>query len=554
MIEGRHLWPASMSEGMYEDSDGRWTFHLPSRRLVDLFHLRVEVSPHSPALTMEDSAPVTYGDLDERICLFARELGDRGIHPGSRVGLLLDNSIEFIVAYYAINSLDATVCPLPGKLTDEELARLIVRSHNDALILERSRVDGVDKAMSAGGFSLPPIVSCERDAGAVRWRFPEQPIPAHPQLQDAPAIVMFTSGTTSESKGVRLSNRAVLHAVESYRRTLGITREDSCLIAVPMYHITGMVAIIGLMLSVGGHLVIHRRLEARHFLTAVNRHQISFIHASPTVFALLLPQRTHYPELHSVRMLASGAAHTPVRMIEELHEWMPCMEFRTIYGMTETTSPATVMPEDAATSLHKGASGWVIPGLEMRICDELGREVPAGECGEICFRGPNITDGYEGRSQTLTADHWLHTGDVGWLSEDGFLYVVDRIKDMVNRGGEKVWCVDVEEALRHHEFVADAAVVGVPDSVYGEVPAAVVILHKDPRAVGGEGEALQRIREEVALHLSKHEMPVYLEPVSSIPHTPGMKVDKVAIRKMLTGRGRQDYKNLEQLSPWAPPS
>lgn len=533
MIEGRHLWPASMSEGMYEDSDGMWTYHLLSRRLVDLFRLRVEASPHSPALTMEDGAPVTYRDLDERIRSLAQELGDCGIHTGSRVGLLLDNSIEFIVAYYAINSLDATICPLPGKLTDEEIARLIVRSHNDALILERSRMEGLDACMAAGGLSLPPVVSCVRDAGMVQWCFPEHPIPVHPQLHDAPAIVMFTSGTTSESKGVRLSNRAVVHAVEAYRRTLGITREDSCLIAVPMYHITGMVAIIGLMLSVGGHLVIHRRMEACHFLKAINRHRISFIHASPTVFALLLAQSEFYPHLPSVRMLASGAAHTPVRMIEELHEWMPSMEFRTIYGLTETTSPASVMPEDAATSPHKGASGWVIPGLELRICDELGREVSVGGYGEICFRGPNITDGYEGRSQTLTADRWLHTGDVGWLSDDGFLYVVDRIKDMVNRGGEKVWCVDVEEALRHHEFVADAAVVGVPDSVYGEVPAAVVILHEEARAAGGEGEALQRIREEVAPHLSKHEMPVYLEPVSSIPHTPGMKVDKVAIRRML---------------------
>lgn len=533
MIEGRQLWPAHVGEGMYEDADGMWVFPLPSQRVVDLFRLQAEACPQRPALTMEDDAPVSYRELDERMTGFAQVLRSRGIHAGSRVGILLDNSIEFIVAYYAVNALDATVCPLPGKLADEELARLVRRTHNDVLILEEGRVEGMSECIAALDHPVPPVVVCVREDGGARWVLPTEPVRHHPEIAQAPAILMFTSGTTSESKGVRLSNRAVMHAVEAYRRTLGITGDDSCLIAVPMYHITGMVAVIGLILSVGGHLVIHRRMQACHFLEAIRRHCISFIHASPTVFALLLAQRQHFPELPSVRMLASGAAHTPVRMIEDLHEWMPSMEFRTVYGLTETTSPATVMPRDAATSLHKGASGWVIPGVELCIREESGKEVPVGAYGEICLRGPNITDGYEGGSQALTDDRWLHTGDVGCVSEDGFLYVVDRMKDMVNRGGEKVWCVDVEEALRHHEFVADAAVVGVPDEVYGEVPAAVIVVREHALGAGSEEVVLERIRQGVSPHMSKHEMPVHMRIVQTIPHTPGMKVDKVAIRRIL---------------------
>ena len=291
---------------------------------------------------------------------------------------------------------------------------------------------------------------------------------------------------------------------------------------------------LGLFIHIGGCLHLHRRFDADRVLATARDERVTFLHASPTVFALLLAASDRFPRLPHLRTFACGAAHMPVSRIRALHAWLPTMSFRTIYGLTETTSPGLVFPGDAASSVHIGASGRPVPGLDVSIRDDTGVEVAPGERGTIWLHGTNLLRRYDGiEPPTLTRDGWLDTGDVGYANEDGYVFVVDRTKDMINRGGEKVWCIDVEEELRRLPGVSDAAVVGVPHDVYGEEPAALVVPavgdHLDPTVMH------DLLRERLA----RYQLPRHYLVADAVPVTPNLKVDKRAIRDLFAaGEGK----------------
>jgi len=209
-----------------------------------------------------------------------------------------------------------------------------------------------------------------------------------------------------------------------------------------------------------------------------------------------------------------------------MHEWLPDAAFRTVYGMTETSSPATILPEDAWISPDAESNGIPIPGMKIRIADEEGREVPYGERGEIQMKGTNLLRSYYKIGTPFSTDGWFHTGDVGYFSRRGCLYVVDRIKDMINRGGEKIVSSDVEYDLLELEGIEEAAVVGIPHPVYGEAPAAVIRMRQ-----GAEADA-EAIRSELKERLAGYKIPVQYRFVESIPLTPNGKYDKKNMKKL----------------------
>ncbi len=538
MISGSDLWPLDVCEAMYDDGHGTFAYRQVVRRPCDYVWRACTRTPRTVALEDDWGTRLTFAQYEAESRSTAQLLVSVGVRRGVRVGLLMDNSVEFAVSFMAINACGGTTCPLPGKYRDEELVRLIDKAGMSVLLVEDERADALKDAAQASSSSLPPMLRCVRGQnGNASWVLDtfesrERLVRRDPPEDDV-AILMFTSGTTAESKGVRLTNRAVVHAAEVYRATLGVNNSDTCLVATPLYHITGLVAIIALMAAVGGRLLIQRRLAADLFLTAIEAEQVTFVHASPSVFTVLEQARQRHPRLDSVRMLACGAAHMPVTLIRALHEWMPQMQFRTVYGLTETTSPATIMPVDAATSDKIGSSGIVVPGLDLSIRDTNGVEVPIGQTGEVFLRGTNITIGYDSiEGGGLVDGEWLATGDVGRIDEDGYLFVVDRIKDIVNRGGEKVCCVDVEEALRSVLGITDAAVVAAPHEVYGEVPVAVVVLDDTVEVT------LDGMRGDLLDVLAHHEMPTAVRIVEEIPLTLGGKVDKRLIQACFDSLGR----------------
>ena len=284
--------------------------------------------------------------------------------------------------------------------------------------------------------------------------------------------MMFTSGTTSRAKGVVLTNGNVIHAAMVYQRLMGTTPADSCLIPIPIYHVTGLIALLIQFVYVGATSHLHRLFDARRVLACVRDRKIAYLHGSPRLFAELLPAREFPSRRHPLLRLQ-------LRAHMRQFWWMPTATFQVVYGMTETASPALLFPLDSPTSVFAGATGKPVPGVDAKIVDERGHEVPWGETGELLLRGACVTAGYFRHDNgEIEPDGWLHTGDVAYANEEGMVWVVDRLKDMINRGGEKVWCSALEEVLCEVPGVSESCVAGIPDELYGEVPVAAIV--RDP--------------------------------------------------------------------------
>ncbi|MDR0416753.1 MAG: acyl--CoA ligase, partial [Propionibacteriaceae bacterium] len=462
-------------------------------------------TPAAVAVVDDDAQTWTYAQLASGAARFGAHLGRRcGVGRGDRVALLMDTSARFVVAAYGASWRGAVVVPVQTKLPRDETVALVRRSGARAVVCDvRFRDWFADTGLptvcadSALDPAPPDQAQAERLGG-------EPPV----GTSDDDAVVMFTSGTTARSKGVVLTNLNLGHAIVTYQRLFGVVPSDRLLLPVPIYHITGLVAVLGLSVQAGACLVLHRRFDADRVVRALADDRITILHASPTVFAKLLAARRDAPAAPSVRLFACGAAHMPAARIRELHAWLPRMEFRTVFGMTETSSPGFVFPGDAAVSELIGSSGWPIPGLEVRLVapDDGALDVAAGEIGEIWLRGAGIARCYDPAPDGVVPDGldaagWLRTGDLGTVAPEGHIRVVGRIKDMINRGGEKVWAIDVEEALRSLDEVLDAAVVGLDHDVYGEVPAALITV-----AAGADVKPAG-LRARLKTHLARYQIP-----------------------------------------------
>ncbi|WP_454040665.1 class I adenylate-forming enzyme family protein, partial [Corynebacterium variabile] len=438
--------------------------------------------------------------------------------PGTRVGILLDNSAAFLTALLAVNRIGAVSVMLPGKFSDAQLTEMIGIARVDILVVDDPRAAGT------GDFLVPTTMALS-DFLSPSGR----PMPGAVTDPCAPAVHMFTSGTTGTPKRVVLTNRNIMHAVAAYEHVLDLTAEDSMIFGAALYHVTGVVAVALQCVYLGMTLHLQRRFDPVAFVHWAEDTGVTYIHGSPTIFQLMLenwPQER--PQLGNVRLLACGAANMPPGRIQRLTEHMPAASFRTVYGLTETTSPATVFPVDAASSSLIGSSGTPIPGVTVRIVAPDGTELGSDEVGEITVSGTNVSPGYLDADDHFTAAEWLTTGDLGYLTADGYLYVVDRLKNQINRGGEKIHPNSVENVLCSLEGVEDACVVGVLDDLYGEVPAALVVVE--------EGTDIGELPEKLRGRIAKYAVPVRILPVDEIPRTVGMKTDRDAVRALLTER------------------
>ena len=453
-----------------------------------------------------------------------------GVTRRKHVALMLYNSIEFCTTFLSLNRIGAVVVPLPTKFKMEEVHALVEKSDVEFIICDEKFEDYFEKYQQNLNICVVPD---GKEKYGLETFTSTKDLSAIEEIEEKAtdvdlALMLFTSGTTSMSKGVTIRNYNIMHAVESYHKVLGITEEDKAIIPVPIYLVTGLVAVFGLMIHIGGTVCLNRFFDAKRVLEDINKYGITFFHASPTVFTLILKERKHYPELPMLRMFACGSCNMPPEKIKMLHEWLPKSEFRTIYGLTETTSPGTVFPTDASSSPYIGSSGIPIPGSAYKIVDEEGNEVKDGEQGEILVKGSNITENYYKSKRVALEDEWLHTGDIGWFNTEGYLYIADRKKDMINRGGEKICSYDVENKLLEMNGVEDAAVVGIPDELYGEVPAALIKLKKG--TVIEEAEIKAFLKSQMA----SYKVPQKILFTENIPLTENMKINKRKVRKMFS--------------------
>lgn len=542
MVDGNLLWDDQVTNGMvpkyFKTGKECHTYSELPANLYEALKSCAAVHPNKKAIVDDDGTAYGY----KEVLLLSEELAaylyhEKSVKKGGRVALMMHNSIEFCVAFLALVRLGAVCVPLPSKFRRFEVRALAEHAEVGLIICEMEYRQWFCEMLSA------EKIVCVEKVGQVgksghgfenvysKWKTRTRDVCDLVSVEtgnmEDDVILMFTSGTTSKSKGVILKNYNVAHAVESYRRILSIQETDISVIATPIYHITGLVALLGLFLSVGGTLYLHRTFDAGRMVEDAARFGFTFIHASPTVFHLILKERARVPSLPDLKKFACGSGNMMKEKILQLHDWIPDSKFYTVYGLTETTSPATIFPGDAAISEFIGSSGLPIPGIRFKIVDDNHEELPCGQVGEIAICGSVVTEGYYKKTTADLQDGWLYTGDLGYFNENNYLYIVDRKKDMINRGGEKIWCYDVENELASIPGVLDAAVVGIPDELYGEVAAAVVEI----------SDTCVKTVEEIQTYMEKHmagyKVPVRIKTVDKIPQTVNGKTDKAAVRKML---------------------
>ena len=470
-----------------------------------------------PALVAGDRR-FTYRELDAACSLLAGRLRRLGLEPGDRLGLHLPNSAEFVLVYYAAQKLGVVPLSLNVTYAAEEIAYIVGDATPQAI---------VTAAAVAG--SLPPrdrmpSVRHVLHAAELAALAGGEPVRALDLDREATAAILYTSATTGRPKGVMLSHANVVSNAYATVHHLRMTPDDRGLCAVPMFHCFGQNFVMNALVCGGGVLVVQERFVPDAFVEAIARHRITLFYGVPAMYILFLAMDRTL-DFGSVRIFFSAAATLPTDVERRWAEryGRPVAQG---YGLTEC-SPFAAWNHDYA--IRPGSVGTPIEGVEMRVVDGEGREVPDGELGEILIKGPNVMKGYFGNpAATAEAirDGWLHSGDIGYRDAGGYYYLVDRVKDMINVAGFKVFPREVEEVLYRHEAVKEAAVVGVPDPVRGEAVKAFVVL-REGRAV--TPEALQEIcRGAVA----SYKVPEKVEFIAALPKNPTGKILKKELRRL----------------------
>ncbi len=470
------------------------------------------------------------GALLHRAERLAGGLAELGVAPGDRVVVCMANCPEVSITYQAAWLAGAVVTPATFMLPAHDLRHVIADAEARAVVTTPEFVDKVSEAVE--GLDHVRFVICTEPAGDGILDLTEleqaDPRPIVPRADDDLAALLYTGGTTGRAKGVMLSH-ANLHftgrQAHGAAHVPGINRQ---LTTLPLSHAYGLlVTIAGMHSSEQGINVLVRWFDPAAFVALIAEHRLQLSAVVPTMLQLLLGLPLEEYDLSSLRWLSSGGAPLAAEVEQAFCRRVPSVTIRQGYGLTESAALISTNPTDAVKS---GSVGRPVPGTEIEIRDAEGRALPPGELGEVCARSPGIMQGYW-RAPEATAealhDGWLHTGDIGYLDEGGHLYIVDRKKDLIIRGGFNVYPRDVEDALVQHPAVQMAAVVGRPSERHGEEVVAFVSLAA--QAELAPEDLIDWGRE----HIGGYKYPREVHMVDAIPLTPVGKVDRKAVRARL---------------------
>ncbi len=452
----------------------------------------------------------------------AAGLARLGLRAGERVCLHLGNRPEFVLAYYGCQKLGATPVALNVTYARDELA-YIVRDSEAAAILS-----GPPFAAQLPASAETPSVRARvgtREPGTVPFEalVTDAPLQSRDREREDVAAILYTSATTGRPKGVMLTHANVVSNAYATAHHLRMTPADRGLCALPLFHCFGQNFIMNALVAAGGTLVLQERFVPAEFLAAIARHQVSILYAVPTMYIVLLSAGLATHDLSSIRLAFSAAAMLPAD-VEQRWTAATGLPISQGYGLTECSPFATYNHEH---DHRPGSVGTPIENVEVRVVDEHDQELPDGTLGEIVIRGPNVMRGYLGKPEEtaeILRGGWLHSGDIGYRDGDGYFHVVDRVKDMINVAGFKVFPREIEEILFEHPAVAEVAVLGRPDPVKGEVVRACVVLRPGESAT--TDELLERCRGRVA----SYKVPVVVGFLSTLPKSPTGKILKKNLR------------------------
>lgn len=521
---------------------------------LSMFRAAVDRAELAPALHYFDTT-LSYGEVDIQSDAIACALLAAGVRGGDRVALVLQNIPQYEIALIAIWKLGAIAVSINPMNRERELALLFadctpkaVIAHETAyrdtlarvlealpatIVITTSELDyqtrheprvlaGIGRYRADGVPDFAELVAAHRD---------EQPPPVTLSASDT-ALLVYTSGTTGLPKGAMNTHGNVAFTAQTYRDWIGLDEGDGVFGIAPLFHITGLIGHIALSLLIAGPLTLAYRFEPSVVLDAIRERQPAFtIGAITALLALMNHPDARSDSLASMKAIYSGGAPIAPAVVEQFEAKFGHY-IRNAYGMTESTSPATVCPVDKRAPVDPlfGALSIGVPTYrtEIRIVDaETAVPLPNGEAGEIVIRGPQVVPGYWNKPEATRdaiRDGWLHTGDIGVMDADGWLYLVDRKKDMINAAGYKVWPREVEDVLYTHPAVREAAVVGVPDAYRGETVKAVLSLKAGADVT--TAEIIQHCRERMAAY----KVPRVVEFIPELPKTVTGKILRRELR------------------------
>ncbi|WP_045515877.1 long-chain-fatty-acid--CoA ligase [Neobacillus niacini] len=462
---------------------------------------------------------------------FASGLRMHGINEGDKVIVCLPNCPEVIFAYQGITRLGAIIVPVMFTLHPKELHYIALNSGAKAVITSSLILGNVEKALEGVTFK-PLVVVVDEPSSEHSLNFYDvkanhyTPVQTIIGKEDDTAVILYTSGTTGNPKGVLLTHKNLTSNAENSAKHNELER-GTTLGVLPLAHVYGL-TISNICFLMGSSIVIFSSFDTKAIFKAIEKYEVKTFSAVPAMIHALVsyPYADQY-NTSSLESVGSGSAPLPVALHHAFEKKFGAKVFEG-YGLSEAAPIVTAHKN--GIEIKPGSVGIPIPGVEVKIVNDNGVEVDCGEVGELCVRGENVTPGYYQNveeSRRVLIDSWLHTGDMARMDDEGYLYVVDRKKDLIIRGGFNVYPRDVEEILNAHDNVSEAAVVGVPDEKMGEEMVACVVLK--PEAVVSEHELIRYCQE----HLAKNKTPMRIVFLETLPRNGVGKILKTHLRKTM---------------------
>lgn len=550
-----HPWTKSYPDGV------RWDAAVVPSAVQQVLDEAVAKWPDRPAIDFMGRR-LTYGELGSVVARAAKGLQTLGVGPGTHVGLYLPNTPHTVIAFFAVLKAGAVVVNYSPLDAEQVLAHKIEDSETDFIItldhptlfpqMERLLGKTRLKALIVGTISemsaAPDLVRAQmaKAKQVVSFSEDDRHVPfakllandgsfiAH-EIRDPRteiAVLQYTGGTTGLPKGAMLTHANLTVACQQYLmptqggvQPLFTEGQERTLIVLPLFHIYALTGNMLFCISVGCELILHARFDLDEVVKEIARRKVTIFMGVPTMFQAMLAHGGQTPvDLRSIKYCASGGAPLPVELIVAFRDRYGCT-LSEGWGMTETSPAGTYNPADRPPK--PGSCGIPLPGVELKIVDpdDPGKDLPLGSRGELCISGPNVMLGYwknEAASiESRTKDGFFRTGDIAYMDEDGYVFIVDRLKDMLLCGGYNVYPRNIEEAIYQHPAIKEVSVIGIPDLYRGQSPKAFVALKENATRV-----SLEEMKAFLKPRLGKHEMISELEIRDALPKTPVGKLSK----------------------------
>jgi fatty-acyl-CoA synthase len=494
---------------------------LQNRGIGSWLTTRAATSAENLALVYGEGEKLTYGELGDRAARWAGLFTARGIVRGDRVAFLGENQPAFVEVLFGAARVGVVFVPVNTRLAAPEVAHILADS-GAKLLVHDERVAAV--ATEAAGELSRIVVGSEADAALAAV----EPAPETPGVGlDDPAAILYTSGTTGRPKGAVLTHGNLTWNSLNTLIDADIVSTDVALVISPLFHAASLGMGLLPVLLKGGTVVLERAFDAGRALRIIEQQGVTMLSGVPTTYQFM----AEHPDwasadLSTLAKLTCGGSPVPTRVLEAFEA--RGLSFSQGYGMTETSPGATYLPA-TRTRAKMGSAGQPHFFTEVRVVDENGESLEPGEIGEIQVRGPNVTPGYHGNpeatAEAFTLDGWFRTGDLGSFDDDGYLFVADRLKDMIISGGENIYPAEVEDLILGLEEVTGAAVIGIPDERWGETPWAVVTLRP------GAELTTEQLAEHLNGRIARYKIPKNVVVVDELPRTASGKVKKLDLRQ-----------------------